>query len=327
MKTDILAIGDIVTDAFIRLKEAEVHCEINTVTCKLGLDFGAKIPYEYAEIAKAVGNSANAAVASARLGLNASLLAYVGDDENGELCVKELQKNNVDISNIRTEAGKNSNYHYVLWYAADRTILVRHEAFTYDLGQIEEPKWIYLSSLGSNSLPFHGQIADFLDAHPDTKLVFQPGTFQIKIGSEALSRIYKRTEMFFCNVEEAQMILNETSHDLPTLLRGISALGPRYTVITDQIKGAYAYDGTTMWYMPIYPGDAYERTGAGDAFASTIMSAVALGTPFEEALRWGPVNSASVIKYVGAQKGLLTREQLEDDLKKAPEDYHPQPLQ
>jgi sugar/nucleoside kinase (ribokinase family) len=57
------------------------------------------------------------------------------------------------------------------------------------------------------------------------------------------------------------------------------------------------------------------------------MSAVALGTPFEEALRWGPVNSASVIKYVGAQKGLLTREQLEDDLKKAPEDYHPQPLQ
>ncbi len=326
MTRDILAIGDIVTDAFIRLKEAEVHCQIDTEACKISLDFGSKIPYEYAEIAKAVGNSANAAVSAARLGLSSALLAYVGDDEEGAQCIAELGKNNVETSHIRTEAGKHSNYHYVLWYAADRTILVRHEAFTYDLGVIETPRWIYLSSLGNNSLSFHNQISDYLDLHPEVKLAFQPGTFQIKIGRDELKRIYARTEIFFSNVEEAQTILGETSRDLPTLLRGIQALGPKYTVITDQIKGAYAYDGTTMWYMPIYPGDAFERTGAGDAFSSTIMSALALDIPFVDALRWGPVNSAFVIKYVGAQKGLLTRGELEKYLSEAPADYHPQEI-
>ena len=66
---DIVAIGDIVTDAFIELKDAEVHCDINHEQCMLSMRFGDKIPYKDVVIAPAVGNSPNAAVAAARLGL------------------------------------------------------------------------------------------------------------------------------------------------------------------------------------------------------------------------------------------------------------------
>jgi sugar/nucleoside kinase (ribokinase family) len=73
--------------------------------------------------------------------------------------------------------------------------------------------------------------------------------------------------------------------------------------------------------MPVYPHTPVEATGAGDAFASTVVSALILGKTLHEALSWAPINSMSVVQQVGAQKGLLTREKLEEYLKNAPEEY------
>ena len=72
-KIEFLAIGDTTIDAFIRLQEASVHCDINKENCQLCMRFGDKIPYEFVEVVPAVGNSANAAVSAARLGLSSAL--------------------------------------------------------------------------------------------------------------------------------------------------------------------------------------------------------------------------------------------------------------
>jgi sugar/nucleoside kinase (ribokinase family) len=185
------------------------------------------------------------------------------------------------------------------------------------------PKWIYLTSLGENTVDYQMQIVDFVEKHPETKLAFQPGTFQMKMGKEVLERIYKNTEIFFCNVEEAQRILGETSRDPKTLMKGLASLGPKKVVMTDGFDGAYSYDPATdeAYFMPVYPHTPVEATGAGDAFASTVVSALILGKTLHEALSWAPINSMSVVQQVGAQKGLLTREKLEEYLKNAPEEY------
>lgn len=319
---DFLAIGDVVTDAFIRVKDAEAHCEVDSANCKLCFRFGDKVPYESVDELRAVGNSANAAVAAARLGLSTGLLSHVGKDYQGEGCIEELKKNNVGTEFVFAHEGLKTNYHYVLWYDVERTILIKHTAFPYIMPNIPAmPRMIYLSSLGENSLDFHHKLAEVLEKHPETKLVFQPGTFQIKFGVLELRALYKLTYAFFCNVEEAQRILGVETRDLPTLLRKIHELGPKLVFITDGIKGAYATDGTDMWFMPVYPQDPYERTGAGDAFSSTTAIALLMGKTVPEALKWGPINSMSVVQYVGAQKGLLTREQLDQYLADAPANY------
>ncbi len=64
---DFLALGDITTDAFIRLKEASVHCNIHKEECELCMRFADKIPYESVTVVRAVGNAPNAAVSAARL--------------------------------------------------------------------------------------------------------------------------------------------------------------------------------------------------------------------------------------------------------------------
>ncbi len=325
MSIDILAIGDIVTEPFIRLTDAHVEDMKDSDTKQLCMRFGDKIPYEYAVLAVAVGNASNAAVAASRLGLSASLRSYVGDDRYGPECIAKLVEEGVDTSLMVTEAGKATNYHYVLWYGSERTILVRHEEFAYTVPELSEsPKWLYLSSLSDNSLPYHEAILELLKKHPDTKLAFQPGTFQIKLGKDALKGLYERSELFFCNKEEAQRILSlPEENNMGVLLERFAALGPTIVVITDGREGAYAFDGKRKMHVPMYPDSRapFERTGAGDSFAATVTAALSLGLPLEEALLWGPINSMAVVQEVGAQKGLLTREKLEEYLRVAPPEY------
>lgn len=326
---DFIAMGDITTDAFITLKDASVNCEINRDTCMLCVRFGDKVPYESVEIVHAVGNAPNAAVSAHRLGLYTGLATNLGNDRNGNDCLDALKKEGLDISYVTVHPGKETNYHYVLRYEEERTILVKHHEYKYQLPQFESPpRFIYLSSLGDSSFEYHQKIAQYLQDNPSVKLAFQPGTFQIKLGLSGLSDIYKLTEIFFCNKQEAKILLDTHTDDVVELLKGMRGHGPKLVVITDGPRGAHTYDGNEIWFMPMYPDPKppVDRTGAGDSFSSTFTTAIALGKTIPAALSWGPINSMSVVQYIGAQKGLLTREQLETYLVEAPAEYKAEPI-
>ncbi len=332
-KIDFLSIGDTVVDAFIKLKQAEILGIPDTPSYEIALPFGEKVRYEDVFVIPAVGNAANAAVSAARLGLSTALVTNLGDDRDGEDCMATLKKNNVSTEFVKINEGFKTNYHYVLWYGPERTILIKHQDYKYTFPDIGDPKWIYFSSINETAFPFmHNAIADYLDKHPDVKFAFQPGKFEIKLGKEKLERLYKKSNLFFCNVEEAEKILEVASigdrHQNPAdlvkeLLSKMRELGPEIVVITDGPKGAYAYDGKEYLFMPIYPDPKppYSRTGAGDAFSSTTTSALALGKSLSEALAWAGINSMAVVQQVGANVGLLSREKLEEYLKNAPESY------
>jgi ribokinase len=325
---DMFAIGDLVVDDFIRLTDAEATCDLDQENCKLCVRFGDKVPFEFHKIVYAVGNSANAAVSAARLGLKSALSGVVGDDDNGKKCFTALTENHVSTTYIETDPKLPTNYHYVLWYGPERTILVNHAPFERHFSKdIVAPKWIYLSSLGENTEAFHHEIAEWLKAHPETKLAFQPGTFQMKLGTEKLKDIYQLSDLFFCNMDEAQRILAITESDPKKLMEALHALGPKVIILTDGIKGAYAReeDGT-MWFMGIYPHVPFERTGAGDAYESTITACLCMGKPLSEALLWAPINAMAVTQKIGAQEGLRTQEEIQEFLKAAPEDYKPKKL-
>ena len=320
-KIDFLAIGDIVIDVFIKLKQAEIVGTPDTPNYKICLSFGEKVPYEDVFVIPAVGNASNAVISAARLGLKTALVSNLGNDRDGEDCISTLKKNNVKTDFVKVHSGLKTNYHYVLWYGAERTILIKHQDYPYALPDIGDPKWIYFSSVNETAFPFHLKIADYLDTHPDTKLAFQPGKFEIKLGKEKLERIYKHSKIFFCNVEEANKILGSNILDVKELLKNMRQAGPEIVVITDGPKGAYAYDGEDVYFIESFPDPKppYSRTGAGDAFSSTVASAIILGKTLPEALAWGGVNSMAVVQQVGANVGLLAREKLEEYLQNAPD--------
>lgn len=326
---DFIAIGDTTVDEFIKLKDAHVSCDINHQDCTISMRWGDKIPYDVSVLVPGVGNAANAAVAASRLGLSTGFVSNVGKDRYGEDILSMFAREGVDTNYIKVNDGIPTNHHYVLWYEADRTILIRHENYPYLIPDgFEAPKWIYLSSTGEQAEAFHTELAAWLVAHPETKLAFQPGTFQIKMGKEKLKGLYAATEIFACNKEEAQSILEVGETDIKTLLEQMRALGPKIVLITDGPNGAYVFDGVEMLSVPMYPDPkpAYDRTGAGDAMTATFVAAIALGKSLREALTWGPVNSMAVVQEIGAQKGLLTRDALERYLENAPNEYRIEPF-
>ncbi len=321
---DFIAIGDITTDEFIQLrKDRAMVAKDLAGRDVLSMYFGDKLEFEGAVNVPAVGNAANAAVSATRLGLATGLVCDVGDDAGGEEILAWLRKEGVNTAFVDVQPGKETNHHYVLRYGPERTILIKHETYDYVVPDMGTPTWIYFSSVGEHGLQYHHDLAAYVAAHPGTKLAFQPGSFQILLGVAALKDVYDACELFFCNREEAQQILGRSDADLPTLLHGIADLGPTIPVITDGPRGAYALAEDGVWHMPMYPDPAppVDRTGAGDAFASTFTAALALGLDVPTALRWGPINSMSVVQKIGAQEGLLTRAALEAYLAQAPADY------
>ena len=326
MKYDILAIGDMVIDAFIRLKEAEIQCDANKENCKLVMRYADKLPYEFVEVLPAVGNSANAAVCAARLGLTSALRSYVGEDTNGADCFSALQREGVDTSFVIRDPNNKTNYHYVLWYESDRTILIKHEQYAYSFPVLSEnPKWIYLSSMseGDAAKTYHQEIIRYLEKNKDVKLAFQPGTFQMKIPINEIQGLYDQTEIFFCNKEEAQRILNTNESNVKKLMTSIRDIGPNMVVITDGRRGSSIMTDRGAWHAPMYPDPKppLERTGAGDAAASTTVAYIIRGLAPEEAMLRGLINSANVVQEVGAQKGLLTHDQIEEWYARRPVDF------
>ncbi len=329
MALDVLAIGDIATDTFIRLKDASVTCDSRHEHCLLCMRFGAKIPYESVAVVCGTGNAANAAVACATLGLTVAMASHVGDDDLGRTNIETLRARGIDTSLVVREAGKTSNHSFVLWFEDERTILVKHEEFSYRFIQPHTPpQWIYFSSVGKNSDTYHREIEEYLSAHPSIRLAFQPGTCQLSMGKNALINLYKRANIVFCNKQEAQTILETNEQSMAILLRDMRALGAKIVVITDALEGVSAADETTSFSIPAFmmPKPAVQRTGAGDALASTTMAYLSFDLSLEESLMRGAINAASVAHGIGAQANLLTRDEIEQWYMHRPAHFVANPL-
>lgn len=312
---DIVTIGDCTVDAFVHLEEAEV---LKTKTGpKLAMRYGDKIPYQSITMMSA-GNSNNVAVGCARLGLKAAYYGTVGHDHNSHLILNSLHSEGVSTEFMSIQKNKQTNFHIVLWFKGDRTILIKHQDYSYRLPSgLRNTKWIYYSSVGETGLKLNDDICRFLKNNPNIKMAFNPGTFQLREGIEKLLPLFKHTEVLFVNKEEAQF-LDGKGENVRKLAEELHKHGPKTVVITDGLKGSYCLHGDAFYKMGIYPHKPIEATGAGDAFATGFVAARVHGLAIPEALRWGSRNGASVATKIGPEAGLVKLSHMKADLKQHP---------
>ena len=309
---DLLSVGDANLDAFITPSESESLCDINTKECLIAFSYADKIPVKNLEFSVG-GNAANNLVGTKRLGVNSGAVLTLGDDSTGVQIIEKLRQESVDLTYVIQQPSTLSNFNVAISYTGERTIFTYHAPRSYEF-PVNLPKvpWMYLTSMGESFKPFYNHITEWLVKNPETKLSFNPGTWQLRGGIDAIENVFKLSTLVFVNKQEAEKLTGFEAKDKVTkeLLMALSGLGPKIAVITDGGNGSFVFDGNRFLHCGILPVDAYERTGAGDAFGSGFLSAVIKGKTLEEALIWGTVNSASVIGYTGAQRGLLT----EDDM-------------
>ncbi|MBI4036322.1 carbohydrate kinase family protein [Candidatus Daviesbacteria bacterium] len=313
---DLISIGDAVIDTFVPLTDAHVH--FNENLRELCLRYGDKIPVGDST-SQVAGNAANSAVGAARLKLKTAAYINVGGDHDGLRIKDHLKDEGVDIRYVVVNKNLPSNHHVVLNYKGERTILIFHQPWKYNLPDLDKSKWIYFTSLSptfvnSNLLD---QLVNYLE-RSGARLLYNPGTFQIKLGVKKNPRLLSLTEVFIVNLQEAKIILgfNETENiSVKKLLKNICDLGPKMAVITDGDKGSYGFDGEEYFHLEVFPAKLVEMTGAGDGYATGLLAGLFYGKDLSEAMRWGAANGASVVEQVGPQAGLLTYAKMQERLK------------
>jgi ribokinase len=311
---DVLSLGPVRMDVFVGLPEDEVTevCSMDRKRCLIQLGFGEKIAVKSMNFAIG-GNAGNNAVGINRLGLSAALVGAIGDGWTDSRALETLKAEGVDTKYVEVKPGQ-QGFGVVINYQEERTILsyYSHSLCNWPTDETLEAKWVYLTSMGEGYEEFYQKAVEWAVDHK-AKIAFNPGTRQLKAGAAALKYALAETEILFVNKEEAEeLLVAEPGSQVKDLLRGLVNLGPKIAVITDGPGGTYLYDKLKFWHMPIVPAMVVERTGAGDAFGSGFLGAVMLGKSVEEALRWGTVNSASVLGFIGPQAGLLIADKMQE---------------
>ncbi len=311
---DVITIGDIKLDTFVLLPDASVQCQLKMPECQLCIDYGKKIPVEVVD-SQIAGSAPNVAVGLSRMALKTAVISMMGIDGTRETAMRKLAEEKVSTKYIRVLRHELSAYSVVLNFKGEKTILAAQTHHAYRLPRDTRSKWLYMGELGSGYENLYRSVAAFVRDRR-IALGFNPGAIQIQERKKFLFDLIKQTYVLFVNVEEAQAITKETTTEIHRLATALWHFGAKQIVITDGKNGAYAFDGKELRACPIFPGRLVEATGAGDAFATGFIGALLNGQLHDEALRWGAVNSASVVGHIGPTAGLLSAGQIRLRLKK-----------
>ncbi|MEK7581168.1 MAG: carbohydrate kinase family protein [Patescibacteria group bacterium] len=319
---DLITIGDSTIDTFIKIHDATVECDINHEACRLCVSYGDKIPVE--GIFRAVaGNAANVATAAAKLGIGTAIYTNVGGDTEGKLIKTTLEKAGVGSDYIVVDASKASNTSAIITFQGERTAFVYHQPWFYHLPDLARTKWVYFTSVSQSFIDSNivDEVAHYIDK-TGAKLAFAPGTFQIKANIKRYPKTLERCELLACNVEEAKKILEidpVQRVDIHDLLAKLHLLGPKIILITDGEEGSYTSDGNKILKAGVFPAQIVEKTGVGDAYCASFISALINGETIGEAMIWGTINASHVLRHLGPQTGQMKKEDLLRYRKSVPE--------
>lgn len=317
---DVITIGSATQDVFIRSQALEVQKD---PTAPDGFDacipMGSKLPID--ELTFATGGGAtNAAVTLARFGLKTACFSVVGDDETGRTLINQLRDEDIDTSGIMINTGEKTAYSVILVAGSGQRGILTHRGAAGFLNAASFPwtntKWIYLTSLGGNLQNNREVFAQAIEL--GARVAWNPGNADLELGADKLAPLLRQTDVLILNREEAAELAQLPPRHLKEIISDITQHVARKNfilVITDGGNGAYVHTEGETWYAPALKGERKNTTGAGDAFGSAFVSAIAQQKNLKTALAWGMLNSFGVITHMGAKAGILKKPPTDKDVK------------
>ena len=194
----------------------------------------------------------------------------------------------------------------------------------------QKPDWFYITSLAGDWEKTLSGISKLAKKNK-IKIAINPGADQIKAGLKKLRDILAATEILILNRDEAielvgskagnKKLSNAKLNNIKFLISELLKAGPRAVVVTDGQEGAYAgaifknppdpllqRGKSKILFSPASSDERVDATGAGDAFGSAFVGGYILNNgDLKTALKFGIVNSGSVVGEYGAENGILSR--------------------
>jgi ribokinase len=304
---DIITIGSATRDVFLLSKEFQViKSNVFPGGAAECMALGDKIDVESCTLSTG-GGATNAAATFANLGFFTAIVTKVGDDEPGRDVMADLTKHRVDTSLVKVVKKGQTAFSTLLTTAnGERTVLVYRgvsgEFIKSDIQtKLLKANWLYITSLAGNLEVLETILV--AAKKMGAKVALNPGHGELEKPSH-LRPLLKHVDVLIVNLEEAQKLSGLSTKDGKEL-SGALQDATRIAIVTDSARGAYAAHDKSRYYAKNRNLKSVSRTGAGDAFGSGAVAALAKGLSLENALQIGTLNAESVIQEVGAKKGLL----------------------
>jgi sulfofructose kinase len=252
-----------------------------------------------------------ALVAAARLGADAAIRTWVGDDAAGEAVVKGLWEDGVDTSGVEVLLGERTLVCFIHVNAddGDRTI--------YCPRLLTVPREVQLAA-AARPLDCDALLVDAV--WPEASLVIARaaqaqripviGDFSPGPGLEELAGL-----MTALIVPGAGSERLAPGADYATRLGMLRDLGAEFVAITAGDEGCYFLDGTKVCHQPPFPVSVVDTTGAGDVFHGAFAYALARRRPLPLAVEFASAVAALSCRALGGRGGIPALDEALDFLK------------
>ena len=255
------------------------------------------------------GGGVNSAITFARHGHEAVFMGNVARDPAGAAIVRVLDREGVDNSYVNFLERKSTGTSVILLdsKSGERTILTCRGASVqfgnFDEGDLDliQPDWLYVTTLRGD----FDTLERFLVKARELgcRVMFNPGVRELE-DADRLVKLLEYVDVLLVNKSEAAMLVPGVT--LTELLYHLNGYVPT-VIITDGAMGGIAGDGAEVYRFGIYEDTKVkDATGAGDAFGSGFLAALAAGKTFKQALVFASANSTAVVAKLGANRGILT---------------------
>jgi ribokinase len=256
------------------------------------------------------GKGANQAVAAARLGARVALVARVGADARGRSVLERLAAENVDTRAVVTDERVPTGVALVMVDAAGEKQILTTPGANRELSAANVEQ---ASALLANSKVILLQLETPLEAvETAVRLARAAGARVVLDPAPAIplpEALLRDVHVLRANSNEAEVLTGVSVTDATSAKlaaqnlfhRGVSA------VCVSAPGGTFLLSADTELWFPHLPVAAVDATGAGDAFAGALATALAEGRALSEAVRFAHAAAALKITKLGAQAGLPRR--------------------
>ncbi|HIR92240.1 MAG TPA: ribokinase [Candidatus Egerieimonas intestinavium] len=257
------------------------------------------------------GKGANQAVAMARLGADVEMFGCVGEDENGRMLLENFKREGVKADHIQVIPGVVTGIALITVGDQDNTIIVVEGAN----GRVDRA---YVDSIAQELLQSElvvlqheipidtvEYVVELCSSH-GIKVILNPAPAH-PVKAEVLEKVTYLTP----NEHEAVILYGEWETE--ELLRRY----PEKLLITQGSRGvSIARKDGSILTVPARKSTVVDTTGAGDTLNGAFAARMAEGAELEEALRFANVAAGLSTEKFGAQGGMPTKAQVEQELER-----------
>ncbi|MFX1375263.1 MAG: carbohydrate kinase family protein [Promethearchaeota archaeon] len=266
------------------------------------------------------GSGANIAANCSMLGLKSAYVGVLGNDFSAEICLTDLKKRGVDLSQViqsdqdctalsiilRTEWGKDRS---ILAYKGANNLLKPSDVKETIFENIKAFAW---TSLTTDESCKAIEKAITITKNKGGMVFAAPSMSIIKNAPEWAKILISNSDVVSLNLEEAQEFTGESKKTL--MIKNFLDMGIKLISITDGPNGSIISDGKKIINSGVYSaGNVEDTTGAGDAFLAGILISCLNKFSLEKTSKMATAMSFLECKEVGVREGLPTSvRELED---------------